>query len=133
MREKSSANLQQRGQFGANARAWKGEDASYYAKHMWIAKHYGKASCCENPKCKSVNPKRFEWANISGEYHRDREDYKQMCPSCHRRMDIGNFCRKGHEFTLANTMVRTEGWRACRACMSDANKRYRRRQKDAID
>lgn len=82
-----------KGQHGSTARRWKGEEASYAAKHMWIVKHYGKAACCENPDCTYDNPKRYEWANISGEYRRDREDYKQLCPSCHRKMDIA--ARKG--------------------------------------
>jgi hypothetical protein len=26
------------------------------------------------------------------------------------------FCKRGHEFTPENTMIRKEGWRNCRAC-----------------
>jgi len=32
---------------------------------------------------------RYEWANISGEYKRDVSDYIQLCPSCHRKFDMG--------------------------------------------
>lgn len=30
------------------------------------------------------------------------------------------FCKRGHEFTPENTMVRKEGWRNCRACHNAA-------------
>lgn len=120
-----------RGKIGPDARRWKGEEAGYVAKHMWIIKYYGKAHKCENPDCKSRNAKRFEWANISGNYLRDVSDYKMMCPSCHRKMDRGNYCKRGHEFTSENTYLRKEGWRACRTCMSEHNRKYLKRIKDA--
>lgn len=82
------------------SRRWKGDEASYVAKHMWISKTFGKAACCENKDCsypKLVNagrslinaPKRFEWANISKKHKRDRSDYVQLCPSCHQKWDKG--------------------------------------------
>jgi len=64
-----------------NSRRWKGDNASYVAKHMWVYKHRGKARICEpHPE---HNALRFEWANISGKYLRDVNDYIQLCPSCH--------------------------------------------------
>lgn len=77
-----------RGKLGAETRRWKGDDASYVAKHMWIKKMFGKANRCENPNCAYKNPKRYEWANLSGKHLREITDYKQLCPSCHRKMDI---------------------------------------------
>lgn len=56
------------------------------ATHYWIAKNYGKANLCENDN--THTGKRFEWANISREYKRDRNDWKRLCPSCHRKMDF---------------------------------------------
>lgn len=68
---------------------WKGEKAGYEAKHREINKYYGKSSKCENLKCIYKNPKRYEWANISNKYFRRRDDYLQLCPSCHRLWDLG--------------------------------------------
>jgi len=113
-----------KGKIGGQARCWKGDDASYFAKHMWILKHYGKANKCENPNCKCKNPKRFEWANISGQYKRGRDDYMMLCPSCHRKMDKGNYCKYGHEFTPENTYIRKQGWRVCRICNANRCKKY---------
>lgn len=78
---------------------WKGGNASYYAIHIYLKNYYGKASKCENPVCtyprtnsKGVyleKPLRYEWACITGKYSRKLEDYRQLCPSCHRQYDLG--------------------------------------------
>lgn len=104
-------------EIGENARRWKGMEAGYTAKHMWIVKHYGKAAFCERDKTHKA--KRYEWANISGEYFRERSDYEPLCPSCHRKMDMKNRCRKGHEYTPENTMVNIRGHRRCVICMKE--------------
>lgn len=60
----------------------------YNLIHLWIRNNYGKATHCENPECKSINPKRFEWALIKGcIYERDIKHFKRLCPSCHRKYD----------------------------------------------
>jgi hypothetical protein len=70
---------------GAQVSNWKGDNASYRALHSWVVRALGKATRC------SVNilhvAKRFDWANLSGEYKRDTNDYIQLCRSCHMRMD----------------------------------------------
>ncbi|MEN6567167.1 MAG: hypothetical protein ABFC57_12805 [Veillonellales bacterium] len=65
-----------------------------------------------------------EWANISGEYKRSRSDYMELCPSCHRLFDKGNYCKHGHEYTKENTYYRKEGWRCCKKCRKIASKRW---------
>jgi glutamine amidotransferase-like uncharacterized protein len=70
---------------------WMGEKGSYVAKHVWVKNHYGKPYRCENTGCTFKNPKRYEWANISGKYKRlNRNDWIMLCPSCHRRYDNGS-------------------------------------------
>jgi len=62
---------------------------AYFYHHRDLKKRYGNASCCENKDCKSVNPKRYEWALRKGHtYSSDRKDYIQLCPSCHRKYDF---------------------------------------------
>lgn len=63
---------------------WKGEKAGYAAKHVWLMARHGKANKCE--KCGVKNGK-YEWANVSGKYKRERSDYIQLCATCHRFMD----------------------------------------------
>lgn len=70
--------------------AWKGIFTGYEAKHHWIQKHWGRPQKCEKCGMDKI-PKNFkyyfEWANISGEYLRDRSDWKRLCIKCHRQID----------------------------------------------
>ncbi len=111
------------GRLAEDARRWKGEKASYVAKHIWLTKHYSKGNSCE--ECGTTEASRLEWANISGEYLRVRSDYRVLCPSCHRKMDLDTtHCKNGHERTEANTKYR-KGWKVCTSCVREANRRYR--------
>lgn len=66
---------------------WKGEDAVYSTKHMWVRRWFGKPSECEH--CGMNEEKRmYHWANISREYRRDREDWIRLCVSCHKKYDL---------------------------------------------
>jgi hypothetical protein len=64
---------------------WKGENAGYGSKHKWVRRVLGVPSLCEN--CDTTEAKRFEWANLSGEYKRDISDWARLCTSCHRLID----------------------------------------------
>ena len=64
---------------------WKGENAGYVSKHKWVVKHYGKPEFCE--ACGTEEKRRYEWANISGEYIRKIDDWMRMCVPCHRKFD----------------------------------------------
>lgn len=63
----------------------KPKPSEYYAVHNWIAHNYGKADHCEH--CDIKEGKRFEWANVSGEYKRERSDFIQLCNPCHKKFD----------------------------------------------
>ena len=57
---------------------WKGINAGYVAIHIHLKKYLGKPTICENKNCKYPRnnskgvylekPKRYEWANITGNY-----------------------------------------------------------------
>ena len=114
------------GKFGEEARRWKGEKASYEAKHMWITKHYAneKTTCSHCNKSKE-EVSRLEWANISGEYKRDRDDYICLCPSCHRKMDLKKtHCPSGHDLNDGNLKINSRGHRTCKICTTEQRKRY---------
>lgn len=74
-----------------NNGCWKGESASYTAKHIWMVVHFGKANKCENKNCKKLS-KKYHWANLSGKYKRNRNDWKMLCVSCHSLFDKGKIC-----------------------------------------
>src|SRR4051812_42555426 len=71
------------GQNGSKSRRWRGDDAGYSAIHMWLKIHKQKTGVCEN--CGEAGKSgKTQFANISGEYKRDTDDYAELCPSCHR-------------------------------------------------
>lgn len=75
--------------------SWAGEPEEYDAKKTPeelknMAKLIGNYFETKEEAEKAVEkPSRYEWANISGEYKRDRSDWVMLCPSCHRKIDMG--------------------------------------------
>lgn len=117
--EKVSASL--RGKFGEQARRWKGDDASYVAKHQWLLKHFGPATTCEFGA--DHKARRYEWANVNHGESRRREDYIQLCPSCHRLFDQQGKCRRGHQYTPETTHINCRGHRSCLICKKERGQR----------
>lgn len=65
---------------------WKKDKVGYAPLHQWVKRHYGKATYCSIDD--SHTGKRFEWSNISGAYKRDINDFRPLCVSCHRTVDM---------------------------------------------
>lgn len=63
------------------------EDASYSAIHKYLTARYGKPDKCDECGLKPNNKSDIHWANISGMYTRNREDYKTLCRWCHLKND----------------------------------------------
>lgn len=63
---------------------WKGDKAGYGALHSWIVRVKGRAIYCVECKRQDENVE-YEWANISGKYLRDMNDFRSLCVPCHRR------------------------------------------------
>ena len=70
---------------GENHHLWKGDKATYEAKHIWMVTNFGRPKKCEI--CKTTRSKTYNWANISGEYKRDRNDWLRLCRKCHHAYD----------------------------------------------
>lgn len=69
---------------GENAYAWK-DKVSYAGIHRWVYRELGLPNQCDF--CKTTISKKFEWANLSGEYKRDLSDWARLCVVCHRNYD----------------------------------------------
>lgn len=92
-------NKAQIGKFKGNESPhWKGLKVCYINIHKWLWINFGKANKCENPNCiyprknregKIMNkPKTFDWAKLKGKkYLRKRNNFWQLCRSCHIRYD----------------------------------------------
>lgn len=72
---------------GLNHHFWKGDKASYSALHHWILREKGKPTVCQECGFESDKSKLVQWANISGDYKRDLNDYKALCAKCHFEFD----------------------------------------------
>jgi hypothetical protein len=63
---------------------WKEQNVGNEGLHRWVDRHKGRPKLCE--ECgKQVGV--FHWANISGKYIRDLNDFKRLCPKCHKKFD----------------------------------------------
>jgi len=74
---------------GPAAANWKGDAVGYTALHSWVSRAYGCAAECEH--CGDENAAAYDWANVSGEYKRERSDWLRLCRSCHMRFDKRGF------------------------------------------
>ncbi|MEK6879365.1 MAG: hypothetical protein AABY22_07155 [Nanoarchaeota archaeon] len=82
---------------GENHYHWKGDKIGYEALHKWLRRIYGNANKCENPDCKSI-VKTYEYALLKRKkYERKRENFWQLCRSCHRKYDYTEETRKKHQ------------------------------------
>lgn len=94
-RQKISDSLPKR--FEQDAPMWKGENAGYHAKHIYIVKKYGHSKKCEYCGIEgkyifSKNGRKrwsIDWANKTGRYSRNIEDYIGLCRTHHNRFDKG--------------------------------------------
>jgi Zn finger protein HypA/HybF involved in hydrogenase expression len=86
-REAISKSLRQE-----KAKQWKGNRVSYSGLHRWLYKYKirpDECQYCGKPN-KTINNRSYlHWANISGEYKRELNDYIALCPSCHKKYDLG--------------------------------------------
>jgi len=64
---------------------WKESGVGMPALHEWVEKELGKPDNCEH--CDRDNAARYEWANKSGEYKRDTDDWIRLCSVCHKAYD----------------------------------------------
>jgi len=60
----------------------------YWKAHRWIKYHYGKSDRCDLNSTHDSTV--YDWANISGEYRRERSDWIRLCHSCHYWFDFPN-------------------------------------------
>ena len=64
---------------------WKGENVGYSTLHTWVKRHRGEPQICYG--C-GEQMKTLHWANISGKYLRNLDDFVSLCVSCHKNHDL---------------------------------------------
>lgn len=94
-RKKMHANHPYLGKRRDEVPSWKGKRVGYHGLHKWIASIMGKPERCS--MCGTTDPKKkYQWANISGRYLRDVNDFMRVCRSCHAKYDYKRPQPKGH-------------------------------------
>lgn len=113
-------------------------EAGYRSLHSYLCAHFPKTGTCEECGRKT----RTVYALIHGrEYSRNREDYLELCQSCHIRGDHEykpwnthpeprTHCPNGHEYTETNTIY-IRGKRHCATCRRSYLDRRAKRERDA--
>jgi len=73
---------------------WIDNKVTYPALHNWVRKHFKKGHICElckkNPGVDKRGYSKLQWSNKDKKYTRNREDWWNLCPSCHRKYDLKN-------------------------------------------
>jgi hypothetical protein len=79
--------------------SWVGDKVSYNALHVWVRRQLGTPEACS--LCDTKTAKRYDWANISGEYKRDVSDWIRLCRGCHIRLDRSRIVKGKRDFISA--------------------------------
>lgn len=90
---------------------WKGDNISYHGLHARVYRELGKPLICINCKNTRLNSKNYHWANISGEYKKDLNDFMRLCAGCHKKYDTGHLSisdkkiQKGKKYYKSDFML----------------------------
>lgn len=58
---------------------------AYIDVHKWVQRYKGRAKFCEH--CLTREDRMYHWANVSGHYLRELDDWVRLCVPCHRQYD----------------------------------------------
>ena len=61
----------------------------YSYLHRWVDSKKGKPQHCVHCGAKGKEKTRYYWANVSGDYKKDVNDFIRLCSKCHHKFDKG--------------------------------------------
>ena|SRR3990167_11370476 len=73
---------------------WLGDKVGYDGLHDWVYRKLGSPMICEECSKICKNNYQIHWANKSGEYKRDIDDWLRLCVKCHYERDQKNIIRE---------------------------------------
>lgn len=74
---------------GKDHHLWKGDGAGHDALHKRLYVRYGNPKVCEKCKKKNLRGKQIHWANVTGNYSIEKENWMRLCADCHNKFDKG--------------------------------------------
>jgi len=111
----------------------------YRSVHRWANRDLGEPSKCED--CGTVDAPRYHWANVSGTYREDPDDWRRLCVPCHMSLDraahhgVREYCNNGHRMTPDTSYLRPANPRTgqlprveCRLCSRMSLRAWRKRR-----
>lgn len=109
-----------------------GTSYGYRAAHKWVERRLGKPEGCSH--CGTKEPRKYQWANLSGEYKKDLSDWIRLCIPCHTKYFTPRspVCGKGHPMQRENIGQNYLGHRFCLTCKRDHARNYQRRRRQKI-
>ena len=87
LKDKEKFRLAKLGKIDNETNRWLGDKVGYDGLHDWIYKKLGSPMICEDCKKVCKNNYQIHWANKSGKYKRDLEDWIRLCVKCHYKRD----------------------------------------------
>lgn len=85
--------LIRQGKQGSRNPQWRGDDATSDSLHDWLRQNYPLKDVCE--ECGAEGLTHLSYQHHPDPYTRNRDDYRELCPTCHGRFD-----RKGKKLTM---------------------------------
>ena len=79
---------------------WKGDNIKYGGLHDWIILRLGQPDKCEFCGKTGLKGRFIQWANKTGKYLRDLDDWIRLCAKCHYHYDKkykNNFGKNNHK------------------------------------
>lgn len=66
---------------------WNGTEKDYKVLHNWVRSQLGTPDTCVNCQKTGLSGHGIHWANKSGKYLKDVEDWIRLCQDCHTKYD----------------------------------------------
>lgn len=68
-----------------NRGKYKNGKIGYFSLHRWVYSKLGSPRKCDH--CGTTNASKYQWANRTGKYLQELDDWIRLCPRCHIHYD----------------------------------------------
>lgn len=80
-------------EWGESHYKWRGDAVGRIQAHAWLNRNNPKSGVCE--RCGEHRKTHLAFKGANGEWSRNRDDYLELCPSCHKRFDLAKSATEG--------------------------------------